>query len=362
MNRKKWICTAAAITGLLLAVIAGLSIRHMKNSSYVSASELAGQKSGSVSEKLEENGNEDLAESSESKNGQPDGKQDQENGVGAEKNENGGNSSAGQNTDEEAAENDSSTGESENDSQESKTESEAEPTDQLVNLVFSGDILLSDHVMNAYKNGGIRSVLDSQFQSVIDESDIFMANEEFPFSTRGTPAEDKQFTFRAAPSLTFVFKELGIDIVTLANNHAMDYGTDALLDTCDTLDKAGIRRVGAGKNLDEAKAPVILEAQGEEEDSHLGDFIQDDNVPVPAEAAAQTLLKEQLDEVLDTLTEREQKVLRLRFGMNDGRARTLEEVGREFDVTRERIRQIEAKALRKLRHPSRSRKLRDYLD
>ena len=94
----------------------------------------------------------------------------------------------------------------------------------------------------------------------------------------------------------------------------------------------------------------------------MGDFIQDDNVPVPAEAAAATLLKEQLDEVLDTLTEREQKVLRLRFGMNDGRARTLEEVGKEFDVTRERIRQIEAKALRKLRHPSRSRKLRDYLD
>ena len=109
--------------------------------------------------------------------------------------------------------------------------------------------------------------------------------------------------------------------------------------------------------------PVSLETPiGEEEDSHLGDFIQDDNVPVPAEAAAQTLLKEQLDEVLDTLTEREQKVLRLRFGMDDGRARTLEEVGKEFDVTRERIRQIEAKALRKLRHPSRSRKLRDYLD
>ena len=109
--------------------------------------------------------------------------------------------------------------------------------------------------------------------------------------------------------------------------------------------------------------PVSLETPiGEEEDSHLGDFIQDDNVPVPAEAAAATLLKEQLGEVLDTLTDREQKVLRLRFGMNDGRARTLEEVGKEFDVTRERIRQIEAKALRKLRHPSRSRKLRDYLD
>ena len=112
-----------------------------------------------------------------------------------------------------------------------------------------------------------------------------------------------------------------------------------------------------------SQEPVSLETPiGEEEDSHLGDFIQDDNVPVTAEAAAQTLLKEQLDEVLDTLTEREQKVLRLRFGMNDGRARTLEEVGKEFDVTRERIRQIEAKALRKLRHPSRSRKLRDYLD
>ena len=108
-----------------------------------------------------------------------------------------------------------------------------------------------------------------------------------------------------------------------------------------------------------SQEPVSLETPiGEEEDSHLGDFIQDDNVLVPAEAAAATLLKEQLDEVLDTLTEREQKVLRLRFGMNDGRARTLEEVGREFDVTRERIRQIEAKALRKLRHPSRTGKLR----
>ena len=112
-----------------------------------------------------------------------------------------------------------------------------------------------------------------------------------------------------------------------------------------------------------SQEPVSLETPiGEEDDSHLGDFIQDDNVAVPAEAAAQTLLREQLDEVLDTLTEREQKVLRLRFGMKDGRARTLEEVGKEFDVTRERIRQIEAKALRKLRHPSRSKKLKDYLD
>ncbi len=112
-----------------------------------------------------------------------------------------------------------------------------------------------------------------------------------------------------------------------------------------------------------SQEPVSLETPiGEEEDSHLGDFIQDDNVPVPAEAAAFTLLKEQLVEVLNTLTDREQKVLRLRFGLDDGRARTLEEVGKEFQVTRERIRQIEAKALRKLRHPSRSRKLKDYLD
>lgn len=112
-----------------------------------------------------------------------------------------------------------------------------------------------------------------------------------------------------------------------------------------------------------SQEPVSLETPiGEEEDSHLGDFIQDDNVPVPAEAAAFTLLKEQLEEVLGTLTDREQKVLTLRFGLQDGRARTLEEVGREFNVTRERIRQIEAKALRKLRHPSRSRKLKDYLE
>lgn len=112
-----------------------------------------------------------------------------------------------------------------------------------------------------------------------------------------------------------------------------------------------------------SQEPVSLETPiGEEEDSHLGDFIKDDNVPVPADAATFTLLKEQLEEVLGTLTEREQKVLTLRFGLEDGRARTLEEVGKEFNVTRERIRQIEAKALHKLRHPSRSRKLKDYLE
>ena len=112
-----------------------------------------------------------------------------------------------------------------------------------------------------------------------------------------------------------------------------------------------------------AQDPVSLETPiGEEEDSHLGDFIEDDAAPAPAEAAAYSLLKEQIEEVLGSLNEREQKVLKLRFGLEDGRARTLEEVGKEFDVTRERIRQIEAKALRKLRHPSRSKKLKDYLD
>ena len=112
-----------------------------------------------------------------------------------------------------------------------------------------------------------------------------------------------------------------------------------------------------------AQEPVSLETPiGEEEDSHLGDFIPDDDAPAPSEAASFLLLKEQLVDVLNTLTTREEKVLRLRFGLDDGRARTLEEVGKEFNVTRERIRQIEAKALRKLRHPTRSKKLKDYLD
>ena len=118
-----------------------------------------------------------------------------------------------------------------------------------------------------------------------------------------------------------------------------------------------------GEIMKIAQEPVSLEIPiGEEEDSHLGDFIQDDDAPAPPEVATFTLLKQQLSEVLNTLTAREEKVLRLRFGLDDGRARTLEEVGKEFNVTRERIRQIEAKALRKLRHPSRSKKLKDYLE
>ncbi len=254
MNRKKWICTAAAITGLLLAVIVGLSIRYMKNSPYVSASELAGKSRTEKAGELEENGKSGWAESSEGQNSRSGSQQDQENGADAAKNENSGNEG------DRNAENESGINGSVDSNQDGEVGTDE--ADQPVNLVFSGDILLSDHVMNAYNKGGIRGVLDSQFQSVIDEADIFMANEEFPFSNRGTAAADKQFTFRVDPSLVSVFKELGIDLVTLANNHAMDYGTDALLDTCDTLDEAGIARVGAGKNLDEAKAPVILEAKG----------------------------------------------------------------------------------------------------
>ena len=149
----------------------------------------------------------------------------------------------------------------------------------------------------------------------------------------------------------------------LRTSHSMVQKLGREPTTKEIADELHIEESKVEEVLKIAQEPVSLETPiGEEEDSHLGDFIQDDNVPVPADAAAFTLLKEQLEEVLGTLTEREQKVLTLRFGLEDGRARTLEEVGKEFNVTRERIRQIEAKALRKLRHPSRSRKLKDYLE
>ena len=150
-------------------------------------------------------------------------------------------------------------------------------------------------------------------------------------------------------------------LIRVSRQLLQDYGREPTPE--EIADKMDLSVDRVREILKISQEPVSLETPiGEEEDSHLGDFIQDENVPVPAEAAAFTMLREQLEEVLDTLTPREQKVLRLRFGMDDGRARTLEEVGREFSVTRERIRQIEAKALRKLRHPSRSRKLRDYLE
>ena len=131
-------------------------------------------------------------------------------------------------------------------------------------ILFSGDVLLSDHILNAYSRaGGISGVLDQGYLSAIQSADYFAVNEEFPFSSRGTQAPDKQYTFRLAPEKVSLFKEMGIDAVTLANNHALDYGTDALLDTCEILDQAGILHTGAGKDLDTAKQPVLFEKNGQ---------------------------------------------------------------------------------------------------
>lgn len=135
--------------------------------------------------------------------------------------------------------------------------------EQEFHLLFSGDVLLSDHVLNACQRaGGISGVLDQGYRDLIANADYFMVNEEFPFSNRGTKAKDKQYTFRLAPEKVSMFQELGIDAVTLANNHALDYGTDALLDSCEVLDQAGIAHTGAGKNLEEARKPVRIEVGG----------------------------------------------------------------------------------------------------
>ena len=139
-----------------------------------------------------------------------------------------------------------------------------EPVDGSMTILFSGDVLLSDHVLNAYSRaGGISGVLDQGYLSAIQSADYFAVNEEFPFSSRGTQASDKQYTFRLAPEKVSLFKEMGIDAVTLANNHALDYGTDALLDTCEILDQADILHTGAGKDLDTAKQPVLFEKNGQ---------------------------------------------------------------------------------------------------
>lgn len=151
---------------------------------------------------------------------------------------------------------------SENLGQETDTES-GDKNQQDITLLFAGDVLLSDHVLQAYdKAGGIQGVLDEGYLQAIEEADFFMVNQEFPFSNRGTQAPDKQFTFRLAPERVELFEQIGIDGVTLANNHALDYGQDALLDSCDVLDGAGILHTGAGRNLEEAKKPVITEING----------------------------------------------------------------------------------------------------
>ncbi|MDO4324502.1 MAG: CapA family protein [bacterium] len=147
---------------------------------------------------------------------------------------------------------------------ESAGEKKTASKSKKVCLAFAGDIYLSDFVLQAYQKAGnqISGVLDDGFREKIAEADLFVANEEFPFSDRGTAAKDKQFTFRLPTERVSMFQELGLDLVTLANNHALDFGEDALLDTCETLDKADIRYVGAGKNLEEASSPVILEVNG----------------------------------------------------------------------------------------------------
>lgn len=149
---------------------------------------------------------------------------------------------------------------------ETEPETEAEPesgADRRATLLFAGDVLLSNHVLNAYdRAGGIHGVLDDAIRREIEEADIFMVNQEFPFSDRGTAAADKQYTFRLPPSRVQILQEMGIDMVTLANNHILDFGTDALMDSCTTLDGAGIPYVGAGENLERAKKLEILEAGG----------------------------------------------------------------------------------------------------
>ena len=140
---------------------------------------------------------------------------------------------------------------------------EGEADDTSITLLFAGDVLLSSHVLNAYDTaGGIGGVLDENIRKEIDAVDWFMVNQEFPFSNRGEAAEDKQFTFRLPPSRVNILQEMGVDMVTLANNHALDFGVEALLDTCTTLDDAGILRVGAGADLEEAKRLQTVELQG----------------------------------------------------------------------------------------------------
>lgn len=139
---------------------------------------------------------------------------------------------------------------------------EEQQADEPVSLLFSGDVLLSNYVLNAYdKAGGIHGVLDDGYRQLIDDADFFFVNEEFPFSDRGTQAPDKQYTFRLPPEKVSMLVEMGVDAVSLANNHALDFGTDALLDTCDTLDGAGILRTGAGADLEGAKRAVEVEIQ-----------------------------------------------------------------------------------------------------
>lgn len=237
-RNNRWILAAVLLMGALLAAIAGYLVWHTAHSRYVKAEAMA--------ESLEEG----FLENAQSTSDQGAYQEPVQNG------ETGGLPG-------DAAETGVNTSGEMGDGIGNEPENETEPEDSAIRFVFAGDILLSDHVLGAYhKAGSIDGVVDQTYQSVIDSSDVFMVNQEFPFSDRGTAAADKQYTFRLPPEKVSLFQEMGIDIVTLANNHALDFGTDALLDTCATLDAAGIYRVGAGANLDEAKMPVIMDIKG----------------------------------------------------------------------------------------------------
>lgn len=257
--RRSWILAVVLVLGVLLSGITGYLIWHTVHNSYVKAEVMDGGPGASGNAGPADGAGQDSAgqdsaglHGNQGAGGQGEGSR----GLGGPEGFQDGRQDAGQGV--EGLDNGGEEG--------SMTEdggADPEPEDSTIRFVFAGDILLSDHVLAAYnKTGTIGSVVDQGLRDVIDGSDVFMANQEFPFSNRGSAAADKQFTFRLPPEKVSLLKEMGIDIVTLANNHALDFGTDALLDTCDTLDEAGIYRVGAGANLEEARKPVIMEIKG----------------------------------------------------------------------------------------------------
>lgn len=257
--RRSWILAVVLVLGVLLSGITGYLIWHTVHNSYVKAEVMDGGPGASGNAGPADGAGQDSAgqdsaglHGNQGAGGQGEGSR----GLGGPEGFQDGRQDAGQGV--EGLDNGGEEG--------SMTEdggADSEPEDSTIRFVFAGDILLSDHVLAAYnKTGTIGSVVDQGLRDVIDGSDVFMANQEFPFSNRGSAAADKQFTFRLPPEKVSLLKEMGIDIVTLANNHALDFGTDALLDTCDTLDEAGIYRVGAGANLEEARKPVIMEIKG----------------------------------------------------------------------------------------------------
>ena len=257
--RRSWILAVVLVLGVLLSGITGYLIWHTVHNSYVKAEVMDGGPGASGNAGPADGAGQDSAgQDSAGLHGNQgaDGQGEGSRGLGGPEGFQDGRQDAGQGV--EGLDNGGEEG--------SMTEdggADPEPEDSTIRFVFAGDILLSDHVLAAYnKTGTIGSVVDQGLRDVIDGSDVFMANQEFPFSNRGSAAADKQFTFRLPPEKVSLLKEMGIDIVTLANNHALDFGTDALLDTCDTLDEAGIYRVGAGANLEEARKPVIMEIKG----------------------------------------------------------------------------------------------------